>query len=211
VKSRRWHKALAIVLTCMVPVAVAGCTPEDRETAWDLFVGWLGENGTSAFLGSTGDSETDAALNPGEVLKDIKQADEHMEKARKNQDVHEAMKAVRLRPKDWTYRLSAATLMLEVSHVEWEDQFNEADKLAAENPWQTEYYASEAIRQLEKVRAEFGDRVGSQEHDFTNYQCESLFGQLAKYYKLRWDCCGHSKFDWDQYLRYKQDAERCRQ
>jgi len=210
-KRKTGRKRLAVALACFLLIAVAGCTTEDREIAWDLFVGWLGENGTSAFLGSTGDPEADAALNPGEVLKDIKQADEHMEKARESKDVHEAIKAVRLRPKDWTYRLSIATLMLEVSHVEWEEQFDWADKLAAENPWQTEYYANEGIRQLEEVRAEFGDRVGTAEHDFTNYQCVSLFGQLAKYYKLRWDCCGHSKSDWDQYQRYKADAERCRQ
>ena len=210
-ESKRCHRLLAVLLTCFLLITVVGCTPEDRGHAWDLFVGWLGENGTSAFLGSTGDPETDASLNPGKVLKDIKKADDHMEKARENEDVHEAMKAVRLRPKDWTYRLSAATLMLEVSHVEWEDQFNEADKLAAENPWQTEYYASEAIRQLEEIRTEFGDRIEPGHHDFTSYQCETLFEQLAKYYKLRWDCCGHSKFDWDQYQRYKADAGRCDQ
>ena len=208
---RKRHRVFGVVFVCLLVTIVAGCTPEDREIAWDLFVGWLGENSTSAFLGSTGDPETDAALNPGKVLQDIKQADEHMEKARENEDVHEAMKAVRLRPKDWTYRLSTATLMLEVSHVEWEDQFEEADRLAKQNHAQIEYYASEGIRQLEEVRTEFGDRIRPGHHDFTSYQCETLFEQLAKFYKLRWDCCGHSKFDWDQYQRYKADAGRCDQ
>lgn len=205
-RSKTWRVFVLAVLLSVSAVTLVACTPADRELAWEIFWEWFGEKGKSAVTGSTGNPEADAALSAAKVLEDIDKADAHMDKAEENEDVHEAGEAVALRPKDWTYRLRTATLMLKVSHVEWEEQFDAADNIVADNPGQTQQYADEAIEQLETVRSGF-----AYESFNTSYQCETLFSRLALYYKLRWDCCGGSKFDWDQYNRYTQDAERCKQ
>jgi hypothetical protein len=199
------YSFLVVSLLISVATLPCACTPEERDLAWEIFMEWSDGRSGSALAGSTGDPEADAALDAGHAIRDIKKADDHMQNAVENEDVHEAGKAIELRPNDWTYRLRTATLMLQVSHVEWEGQFNAADRLVAKTPDQTPQYADQAIQQLEQVRAEFAYK------DFTTYQCESLFERLSFYYKLRWDCCGGSKYDWDQYQRYKEDATRCRQ
>ena len=204
-RNKTWRVFVLAVLLSSSAVTLVACTPADRDLAWEIFWEWFGEKGKSAVTGSTGNPEADAALSAAKVLEDIDKADTHMDKAEEDDDVREAFKAIELRPKDWTYRLKTATLMLKTSYVEWEDQFNAADEIVASNPGQSQQYADEAINQLETVKSGFADE------SYTTYQCETLFSKLALYHKLRWDCCGKSKFDWDQYQRYKQDSERCKQ
>jgi len=204
-RNKTWRVLILTVLLSISSVTLVACTPADRDLAWKIFWEWFGEKGKSMVTGSTGNPEADAALSAAKVLEDIDRADAHIDKAEEDEDVHEAFKAVELRPKDWTYRLRTATLMLKTSYVEWEEQFDAADQIITNNPGQTQQYADEAINQLETVKSRFADE------SYTTYQCETLFSKLALYYKLRWDKFGGSQYDWQQYERYKADAERCKQ
>jgi len=208
VRNKTWRVFILAVLLSVSAVTLVACTPADRELAWEVFWEWFGEKGKSAVTGSTGNPEVDAVLSAAKVLEDIDKADAHMDKAEEDEDIQEAQEAVALRPKDWTYRLRTATLMLKVNHVEYEEQFDAAENIVAQsqNKAQVKQFADEAINQLETVRSGF-----AYEGFNTTYQCEVLFQRLSQYYRLRWDQFGGSKFDWDQYERYKADAERCKQ
>ncbi len=207
-RSKTWRVFVLAVLLSVSAVTLVACTPADRELAWEIFWEWFGEKGKSAVTGSTGNPEADAALGAAKVLEDIDKADGHMDKAEDDEDIHEAEKAVKLRPKDWTYRLRTATLMLKVNHVDYEAQFDEAENIVdqSKNMKQVKQFADEAINQLETVRSGF-----EYESFKTALQCKALHQRLARYYRLRWDKFGGSQSDFQQYERYKADAERCQQ
>jgi hypothetical protein len=61
---------------------------------------------------STGDSEADAALGAIKLVKNIVEADNLMEKGRKNGDGKVMEDAIKMRPHDWTYTSSRAALAL---------------------------------------------------------------------------------------------------
>ena len=207
-RNKTWRVFVLAVLLSSSAVTLVACTPADRDLAWEIFWEWFGEKGKSAVTGSTGNPEADAALSAAKVLEDIDKADTHMDKAEWGEDVKEAEKAVKLRPKDWTYRLRTATLMLKVNHVEYDAQFKEAESIVeqSKNTEQIKQFTDEAIKQLETVRSGF-----EYEPFKTSLQCKSIHARLARYYRVRWDQYGGSQYDYQQYVRYEGDAERCQQ
>ncbi len=63
---------------------------------------------------STGDPEVDAALGSDGAISKIKEADRLNEKAWEERDDAYLNQAIKLRTEDWTYRISRATLNMDV-------------------------------------------------------------------------------------------------
>ena len=178
-------------------------SPVDEEG--NLDVEGLTNIGKRAYTGSTGDKDADAALSTGDVMKNFAEAEKLMEQGRKNRDTDAMQEALRMRPNDWAYHLSAAALLLETkAPANAVLLFGEADELLSKQEGQTLQYANQGIRELEDVR----QRIG---HDYGSYfQCEVLHQRLALFYKIRHS---FSKDDNDlkQVQRYDEDAGRCQQ
>jgi len=201
---------IALVLSVILLLA-AGCSPQLKSLLRDLFFEWgvahAGDLLAYGLTGSSGNTEVDAAMEIKSVISNIKEADKLMEEGRENEDLEKMGEAIEKRPGDYTYRVSAATLMLKTANMaDVVDQFNTADELATTyGPSHRVKYATQGIDELESLKPQFSEK------GFNNYyQCQIYFQRLSFYYRLRHAQNG-SQFDFQQMTRYEEDAKRCKQ
>ncbi|MBI4329135.1 MAG: hypothetical protein HY685_04635 [Chloroflexi bacterium] len=154
------HRMLWLVPLVLLSLSFLGaeCSAADRKFFIDFAKEWAEEKGVldkdgnltldaiaRVGLGvSTGNPNTDAAIDAGVVAKNIKEADDAADKgwgelsegheiaAEKNLDV-----AVRLRPRDWSYRNQRAAIEINLagSHAQTApNDLKEAESLACGDP-----------------------------------------------------------------------------
>lgn len=118
---------LFLILSLLIaPILLTSCDPEDVDFLAELAVeyaqgkGILNEEGdlkwrtlvTYGVAGTTGDRETDAALQAGVVVKGMESADELAQQGAEEGDPKKIQSAINIRPGDWSYREQHAALLM---------------------------------------------------------------------------------------------------
>jgi hypothetical protein len=175
---------LCAVLLAMV-LSTTACA--DRAALAELAALFLPELLSYKFTGSTGDASMDAVLQAKAVLDKIGQADALMEQGWQKGDPTVMEEAIALRPKDWSYRVDAASLYLAQDDVkEAERHLAAAEKVVPDNPQAQLRHSLKVIDQFESIK-ESGDSTG-----YTSLeQCELVHKQLVRYYDRQWALSGN--------------------
>lgn len=131
--------------------------------------------------GSCGDSEADAALDTIAIVASIREGDRLMEEGRQTRDPDLMDRAIRLRPKDWMYRVSRGALALEDDDMEtWKTQTKAADNIVLRTRVDGLRYSSHLIDELEVVRERMTQAILENDD-----QCTELLFYLAVHYEGR--------------------------
>ena len=207
-------RMLVMLLMAFLVLGAVGCDEGDMELIRDLAEDWAreknihptNEDGSVNFTGawniakravggSTGDREADAAIDAAMVVKNIKEADELMEKGRQDRDAAAMDDAIAKRPDDWSYRTSRAVLSLEQGDMAAYDQESaEASERARQAGSRAEWLRNEQeIEEMEKLE---GTVVpGTTYMGFRSQgQCEAIYKALSRSYEVR---AGFSRDDVD--------------
>jgi hypothetical protein len=195
------RKTLLVLVACGLLLGLAGCgTAEDRAMVKDFIEDWVRSKkmhpikedggfswegawnlGTRIATGSVGDEETDAVLDAYEVIDTIHRADKLMDEGRDERDPSKMDQAIKMRPGDWTYRVSRAGLALEQGDLaQYSAQVDAAAQASqGKDPL---WIANQHIGELEKVEDKLA--MGG----FTSAdQCRQLYGALHDQYSQRAD------------------------
>ena len=153
------------------PVASDGSI--DSRALWRL--------GKRLVTGASGESEADAAADSLVVVSSIREGNKLMEEGRRERAPELMDRAIRLRPNDWTYRVSRGALALEKGDMEaWKTQMKAADNMVMTAHVDPLRYSVLLIDELEGVRGRLGEVISGNRD-----QCVDLFYYLAVYYDGR--------------------------
>jgi hypothetical protein len=97
-------------------VVVAGCEEGDEAFVRDFLIDWALDNPASTmggFFGVGEGNEVTAAVGALETIDNVNKADALMDEGRDKRDTAKMDEAIKLRPRDWTYRTSRAVLALD--------------------------------------------------------------------------------------------------
>jgi len=225
-KLQAWKRLVLALAVALLLVSLSGCfdTPEGQWLAWAFFGEWQDENdlnpakpdgsvnpegvanlGKRALTGSTGDEESDAALDYG-WIGDIAEADEMMDEARKDRDPEKMAEAIKKRPNDYTYRASAAVLAAERGNAPgWNVQEDAGEQLAGK-PGDQVRYADQLISEAEAAVARITNNGARPYKD--PVQCELLYRTLSSAYGLRYRAKGSvTASDLDLSNKYYYDSK----
>jgi hypothetical protein len=171
-----------VALLLVAVMAVAGCD-EDLALAQDFIKQWALDHAAEIAKNQmglpSGDAYVDAAVEAGKPILELKEADEAMATGRAKQDPKAMDAALKLRPKDWSYQLSRASLALQLGDMPtvtkyWYPSFEAApgsvDGIAK--------YQRQQGQELELVH----QRISRGDGSITGYrsyaQCTTLYDQL---------------------------------
>lgn len=222
-----WHRLLALALVLAGLLLLAGCEASQQQFVLDWAQEWARSKnlhprnedgsiniraainlGLRAAGASTGDPDADAALDAFLVVKKINDADNLMDKGRQEHDPAPMDEAIKMRPGDWTYRLSRGTLALDQHDYDTaQTHFDEADRIAAERGIDPIWYAGRNIAELQAL---YDERLQDGIPMESTPQCRPFWERLAQSYELRWQA---TKDEADQAAAAdaRQRAEACGQ
>jgi hypothetical protein len=170
------NKLLRIIIVALIILTVSitatGCTDAGQDLLKGFVQEWINtkfgiDTTDTSFTGkiaagikllalfnedSTGNPDSDAALGTVKMVKNFKDAEEAMEKGRKNSDANSMDQAIALRPVDWSYRASRCTLALQQNQVEkGRKEWSKGEDLAYgdHNPTAMKRFYSQSINELE--------------------------------------------------------------
>jgi hypothetical protein len=206
---KRWYKVAVSALACALLITLTGC--EDIEDMlWMYGLDWVelneGKVARNTLTGSTGDAETDAALQIEGLIKTIDKADRTMEQAKKERNSIYAVDAVAMRPGDWTYRISAGAILLEEGATRVaQEQFDAADTLVAQRDQLPAFlkYANQGIAELQEAEPRLIQKGWNDEA-----HCRAFYEQLAYFYQVRFKLT-HAEADDQAMKRYTELAQQC--
>ena len=203
-KLQAWKRLALVFAIALLLMTLSGCelffTPEGVWLAEEFFDEWMDENdlnpakpdgsldpagaanlGKRALTDSTGDEESDAALDFG-WIDDIAEADKMMDEARRDRDPNKMAEAIRKRPNDYSYRASAAVLAAELGDEEdWASQLETGDELTEPNSRDRDGYAYTLISESANTIA----RLDAEGELYTDpARCEMLYNTSAEAYEL---------------------------
>jgi hypothetical protein len=193
------RKTLLVLVACGLLLALSGCgTAEDRAMVKDFVEDWVRSKeihpineeggidwqgawnlGTRIVTGSVGDEETDAVLDAYQVIDTIHQADKLMDEGRDERDASKMDQAIKMRPGDWTYRVTRAGLALEQGDLtQYSAQVDAAAQASqGKDPL---WVANQHIGEFEKVENKLATS------GFTSAdQCRQVYGALFDQYSRR--------------------------
>jgi len=228
--AKTWKRLALAILVALMLVSLSGCdwlfmeNPEGEWLAWEFYDEWMAEKdlnpakpdgsvdpkgaanlGKRALTGSTGDEESDAALD-FDWLKGIVEADKAMEQGRKDRDPEKMAEAIKKRPGDYTYRASAAVLAAERGDAPGWNFQEDAGRQLAEKPGDRERYANQMINEAEAVIVRVTNNGTKPFKD--GVQCELLYRSLSSAYSLRYQATGSvSASDQDLSNKYYWDSK----
>lgn len=139
---RKWGGVLVLVWTAMV---MSACTSQDWHDLVDFGRMWaqshdiLNEDGSPnlvtigvrEFGGTTGDEQTDAAIDAGKVVKNYEEAEKLNEEAINEGDPEKMKAAIDLRPGEFRYYNNRGAMLLDTDERAARKDFADADRLAA--------------------------------------------------------------------------------
>lgn len=235
-------KNLSIVITALLLCSVlSGCEllelfggESEQQQVEEVAQEWVDENDMSpvnqdgtintdgavkaakrAVTGSTGDPEVDAALASDQAIIKIAEADKLVERGWEQNNAYDFDNAVRLRPEDWTYRISRAAWNMDYFVSPNMNQVD-ADLAAAENmlgPSKDERirYAQQGIALLERVKTTMAKPYASGEQADLwkkSRECRTVFSRLAHFNHVMADQTGQP--DYRQVAQqYERDLGAC--
>jgi hypothetical protein len=169
----RCIKIISLLLALLMLVSfLTGCSDTGRDILSSFLQEWVQTNfgidiadnsTTGKFLNglkliklftqdSTGNPDSDAALGTVKMLKNFKDAEDLMDLGRKSDNATAMDTAINMRPKDWSYRASAATLALKQNNLDKaRDEWKKGEDLAYadNNPTAYKRFYTQSINELE--------------------------------------------------------------
>ena len=128
--SRGYKLLLAVVITALLVPGALSCTPSGKELAMAFVEEWMNEHdinpgttggkfniGLRLLRGTTGNKESDAALETVAMLTNFVAAEKQMDLGRKTDNAAAMDAAIKMRPQDWSYQQSRATLAMKQGDV----------------------------------------------------------------------------------------------
>lgn len=175
------HRRIAGLLIA-ASLVVAGCS-EDMALAQDFIAQWAADHVVEIAAAGVGvpiaDPYTQAALDAGKPIKDMVEAEEIMAEGRVNEDPVKMDKAIKIRPKDWTFRLSRANLALQTGDMA---TFHTENAIAAHesvrNKATTLAFYTQDYAELTVIDKKLGGGTGSVAKYKSYAQCIEIYGRL---------------------------------
>jgi len=185
-KTSRFRRLTLFLVWISILLGTVAC--EDRGVLIELAGLFLPEVLAYKFTGSNGDAMVDAVLGAKAQLDRIGEADALMEQGRHARDPERMEKAIALRPRDWRYRVEAATFNLEQNDLQAaERHLTAAENNVPDNPQAQTEHALQTIDQLEALKARL-DAYGYQSVE----QCNMVHDQLVRNYNRHWSLTGNA-------------------
>jgi hypothetical protein len=114
------HRAGLACIVLAMSVIVAGCEEGDEAFVRDFMLDWAANNLGSTVGGAFGigeGNEVTAALGALSTIDNVNKADALMDEGRENRSPTKMDEAIKLRPRDWTYRTSRAVVALDLGSL----------------------------------------------------------------------------------------------
>ena len=204
------HIMCCTLLACAALPALTGCNAEEKAMARAFLLEYMADEygvdasdgiGVMDLIGLGGTfvnqpekiSEAKAAMDAYTVIDTINKADKQMDAgraARIKGDHKAAAKqmdaAIKMRPGDWTYRVSKASLAVEMGDIdEAQAQFEAADAASQSQNVNMLHYHTKQIDELFESTGNYVDANGP---TVPNEKCDPLlvaYGRLATEYRSR--------------------------
>lgn len=169
-------------------VVLAGCEAGDEAFVRDFLLDWAANNPGSTLGGLIGvgdGNEVTAALGALSTIDNVNKADALMDEGRDKHDPAKMDEAIKLRPKDWTYRTSRAVLALDRGDLSGYDaNAKTAQDLSPDRTiaGQTTSGSDREVRQRYDELGQVEVRLGQQLDAGTvtdGERCSKIYGEMA--------------------------------
>jgi len=190
-RARKLRCGLVLTLLVGTLFGISGCNFEDldyQQILMDVLQMYGKEIAAYKIWGTSGDPGVDAVMQARDTINQIGEADALMEEAWEQGDPLVMEQAIEIRPRDWTYRVDAASLYLAQNEIgAAEEHLRAADKVVPDDPAAKDRHAFQVIQNFEDIKAS-GDTEG-----YTSLeQCNKVHDELIHYYDQRWTISGQS-------------------
>jgi hypothetical protein len=170
-------------------VAVAACEEGDEAFIRDFLISWAAEHPGSTVTGLLGigsGNEVTAAVDALRTIDNVNKADDLMEAGRTNRDADKMDEAIKLRPSDFSYKVSRASLALEQGDYVRYTLLSRQAAADAKEQWGSSAGRSTRAQQSQEYRelVDVSHRLSPDPGDvsrFKNYdQCATLYDKLLE-------------------------------